>query len=128
MISHQDANSHLGSAAYFVFDNPESPKETFVFKIDDPRKIQEARDILNGKQKDRVHVTGIIVKTCAPYNAMWSFHYEPESISFFEIAAEVCDASIKYVEEHLAEVGGSFLPRNRWCPWGSRLLKEITWP
>jgi hypothetical protein len=115
------------SSAYFVFDYPPAP-DTFVFKLTDPKKIQEARDILSGKQKDRTHVTGIIVTSAAPYNPGWGFHYEPESISFFEMSIEVCDAAIEYVEEHLDEVGGAFLPGNRWCPWGSRLLREISWP
>jgi hypothetical protein len=30
-----------------------------------------------------------------------------------------------YVEDHLSEAGGSFLPGNRWCPWSSVLTKEV---
>ena len=124
----QDQDSQTGlEAAYFIFDCPPAP-ETFIFKLTDPKKIQEARDILSGKQKDRTHVNGIIVVAPAPYNPEWGFHYEPNSITFFEMAIEVCDASIEYVQEHLDEVGGAFLPGNRWCPWGSRLLREVSWP
>ena len=39
---------------------------------------------------------------------------------------EVCDASVVYVEEHLDEAGGEFLPNYLWCRWGSRILKELT--
>ena len=124
---HQDSQSSSSETAYFVFDYPPAPA-TFVFKLTDPKKIQEARDILSGKQKDRTHVSGIIVTSAAPYNPDWGFHYEPKTISFFQMAIEVCDAAIEYVEEHLDEVGGAFLPGNRWCPWGSRLLREISWP
>jgi hypothetical protein len=56
---------------------------------------------------------GIIIKKSVDYKPDWSFHYDPDSISFFSFATEVCDASIEYVEEHLDEVGGSFLPGNR---------------
>ena len=114
-------------AAHFVFDYPPAP-DRFVVQLTDPARIQEARDILSGKQTDRTHVTGIIKKAPAPYNPGWSFHYDPASISFFDAAIEVCDAAIQYVEDHLDDVGGVFLPGNRWCPWGSRLLKEISWP
>src|ERR1041384_2411174 len=100
--------------AYFIFDYPPRP-DTFVFKLTDAKKIQEARDILSGKQKDRTHVSGIIVKSAAPYNLEWKFHLDPQSISFFEMAIEVCDAGIQYVEDHLDEVGGAFLPGSRWC-------------
>ena len=116
----QDSESRLLEKAYFIFDYPPAP-ETFVFKLTDPKRIQEARDILSGKQQGKTHVSGIIVVSPAPYNPDWGFHYEPESISFFEMSKEVCDAAIEYVEEHLDEVGGAFLPGNRWCPWGSRL-------
>ncbi|HEY8201029.1 MAG TPA: calmodulin [Actinomycetota bacterium] len=114
-------------AAYFVFDYPPAP-ETFVIELTDPARIEEARDILSGKQTERTHVTGIIVKKPAPYNPDWSFHIDPASTSFFAVSIEVCDAAIRYVEEHLDEVGGAFLPGSRWCPWGSRLLRETCWP
>jgi len=47
---------------------------------------------------------------------------------FFDFAVEVCDASMAYTQEHLEEVGGSFLPGNTWCPWGSQLEAEIPAP
>lgn len=53
--------------AYFVFlCSPES--STFVFRLTNPQRIQQACDILSGKEKEEVHVTGIIVKSPAPYN------------------------------------------------------------
>jgi hypothetical protein len=47
-------------------------------------------------------------------------------ISFFEMSIEVCDAATGYVEQHLAEVGGAFLPGWRWCPWSSRVMEEVS--
>jgi hypothetical protein len=76
-----------------------------------------------------LHVTGIIVKCPVLYNPGWTFHYEPESISFFVFATEICDATIDYVQEHIDEAGGSFLPGLRWCPWSSRLVSQLgPWP
>lgn len=68
---------------------------------------------------------GIVVASKAPYNPAWSYHLRPDSISFFEMAIEVCDANMRYVEEHLDEVGGAFLPGGGWCPWSSKLVREI---
>lgn len=101
-------------------------KDTFTFKLTDPKRIHEARDILAGKEKSKVHVSGVVVKEPAAYNAPWHYHLNSDTVSFFENAAEVCDSSARYVEDHLAEVGGDFLPGNRWCPWASRLVKEVT--
>lgn len=110
--------------AYFEFDAPPAP-ETFVIKLNDPEIIEKAQNILDGGEKKAVHVTGVVVKESASYNDSWSFHLDPDSIDFFEVSAEVCDSSIQGVEDHLDEVGGAFLPDNRWCPWSSRLIREI---
>ncbi|MEH2433373.1 MAG: hypothetical protein V7K25_03825 [Nostoc sp.] len=42
------------------------------------------------------------------------------------MAIEVCDATTNYVNDHLDEVGGAFLPGLFWCPWSSQLVKEIS--
>jgi len=115
------------TAAYFRFSYPPMT-ETFVIKLTDPVKIQQARDILSGKITDATHVMGTIIKAPADYNTPWSFNLDPASITFFGMATEVCDSSIQGVEDHLGEVGGSFLPNNRWCPWGSKLIEEVTAP
>ncbi|MGE0882477.1 MAG: hypothetical protein AB7P14_02930 [Blastocatellales bacterium] len=113
--------------AYFLIDVPPR-KETFTIKLTDPVKIQKARDILNGKDQSTPHVGGTIVKEPACYNPPWSFHLDPQSLDFFASSIEVCDASIAYTESFLDEAGGHFLPGNHWCPWGSRLVREIPAP
>ncbi len=113
--------------AYFVLDVPPR-RDQFVIKLTDPAKIQKARDILSGKETQLRQIIGKIVKQRAAYNPPWSFHFDPQTIEFFSVAMEVCDGSVAYVETHLDEAGGAFLPGNIWCPWSSRLLKEITPP
>ncbi|HEX8071695.1 MAG TPA: PQQ-dependent sugar dehydrogenase [Pyrinomonadaceae bacterium] len=109
--------------AYFVFDGPPHP-ETFTIKLDDPAQIARARSLV-GQSKI---VAGVIIKQPATYNRPWSFQLAPSSITFVDVATEVCDARILYVEQHLAEVGGAFLPGNRWCPWNARILREVPPP
>ncbi|MBV8857806.1 MAG: glycoside hydrolase family 25 protein [Acidobacteria bacterium] len=111
--------------AYFVFNDG---KDDFVFKLTDQARIQEARDILSGKEKSKKHVMGLIVPRREDYNRAWHYHLDPTSVSFFQNAVEVCDSTVRFVEDHLAEVGGSFLPGNRWCPWSSKLVREIPRP
>lgn len=120
--------------AYFQFTDAARPQETFVIKLIDTAMIQQARDILNGKETEAIHVQGTIVKESADYNpfpysededGLWDFHLNPSSIRFFSMAAEVCDARALTIQEKLDEVGGSFLPNNVWCPWNSKLTKEI---
>ena len=117
-------------SAYFVFEqsDPAGVIREFVFQLDDPIKIAEARKILTNSKALNRHVMGTVVQSRADYNPKWSFHLSAESISFFEMSIEVCDANVTYVEEHLEEVGGAFLPKSHWCPWSSALKKEISFP
>lgn len=64
----------------------------------------------------------------APYNPRWSFHCDPATVGFFDVAIEVCDATLPYVEDHLDEAGGAFLPGAYWCPWSSKLTREVPAP
>lgn len=122
------AEAQIPQEAYFKFRDKTNINEIFVFKLTDTLKIQQARDILSGKINDTTQVMGKIVKTPVPYNLPWSFHLDPASINFFQAAIEVCDARISYVESHLNESCGSFLPDCLWCPWSSKLIEEITLP
>lgn len=115
--------------AYFSFISTtpvtRDPQE-FVIELTDPQMIAKARNIISGNEKEEVHVMGVIKKGRADYNELWPFHLAPNTIGFFGNATEVCDANPAYVEEHLDQVGvGGFLPSSRWCPWASRLVREV---
>lgn len=110
--------------AFFEFKGSDE-QDRFVIKLFDQEKIDHARNLLAGNTSNRPAVMGTIIKSKENYNSDWSYHLAPESISFFDVAVEVCDGNMRYVEEHLDKVGGSFLPGNQWCPWSSHLTKEI---
>ncbi|MEO3871143.1 calmodulin-binding protein [Nonomuraea sp. B12E4] len=111
------------SATYFEFTD--ITRERFVVQLTNPDRIQHARDLLSGATTDRPHLLGRIIKRSAPYNPRWSYHLNSDTVDFFDVAIEVCDATIPYVEDHLDEAGGAFLPGLVWCPWTSRLVREL---
>lgn len=130
-------NAAPASAAMHTADAPTAPayfvmtditREQFVIKLTDPKQIEHARELLNGETTDQPHILGRIVHSTAPYNPRWSYHLKADNAQFFDQAIEVCDATIPYVEEHLDEAGGAFLPGNVWCDWSSRLVREIPAP
>jgi len=112
--------------AYFAFAQPSSPGHEFIIELNDDNLIQKARDILSGKEQMEIHVHGRIIKRTAPYNPKFGFYLDPSTINFFAMAIEVCDANMMYVEDHLDEACGAFLPGCHWCPWDSRLTREVT--
>ncbi|EAL72748.1 hypothetical protein DDB_G0270796 [Dictyostelium discoideum AX4] len=71
----------------------------FIFKLTDSGKIKKARDILSGEETDEVHVMGRIKKTNEDYNPHFSFIIDPDTVTFFEMAIEVCDAPTDYVQD-----------------------------
>lgn len=110
--------------AYFALKTIE-PGNEFVIKLTDDAKIAEARKILSGEETERVHVLGRIIKRTESYNPHYDFHLNPDTISFFDHAIEVCDATLTYVNDHLDEVCGAFLPGCFYCPWSSKLTREV---
>lgn len=113
--------------AFFVFKQKDTNDQfrEFVFSVDDEKKIEKARAIIADLDSTNRQVSGIIIPRRAWYNPSWSFHLDPKSIGFFEMAIEVCDANVQWVEENLADIGGSALPGMAWCPWSSRLDREV---
>ena len=116
----------MADTAYFAFK--QRPGQEFIFQLTNAEMIQKARDILSGKETSEIHVHGRLRKTKQPYNPSWDFHLDPDTIRFFQMAIEVCDANMEYVNDHLDEACGAFLPGCHWCPWDSRLTREITRP
>jgi hypothetical protein len=110
--------------AYFAFTDYSG--QEFVIQLTNLQRIEEARRIISGEETMSVHVMGRIRKKTAPYNPRWNFYLDPDTISFFTVAIEVCDSSITYLEDNLDEACGAFLPGCVWCPWSSKLTREIT--
>lgn len=107
------------------FEVTDVTHERYVVKLTDPAQIRHARDLLSGATTDEPHLLGRIAKRTAPYNPRWSYHVQADTVRFFDVAIEVCDATIPYVEDHLDEAGGAFLPGLVWCDWSSRLVREL---
>lgn len=111
------------SGVLFEFIDFEKGGDKFIINLSDAKKIERAREIIQNNEP--LSIMGEIVKVQADDNSAWSYHLDPATIEFFEIAVEVCDASARYVEDNLDAVGGGFLLGNIWCPWGLVLTREI---
>lgn len=126
-----DADAHdkvkANEAAYFQVEDASDSLKPFLIKIVDPAKIEHARKILSGDEKCKIHLSGLIVKETISYNTDWSFHIDPTSIDFFQVAIELCDATMEFIEANLNDIGGSTLPNNHWCPWSSKLIAELSY-
>lgn len=110
--------------AWFTFTDASG--EVFVIKLQGRALIEHARQLVAGIATSDPLVGGTVEKTPQPYNIGWSFHLDPTSLFFFEVSTEVGDSTMRYIEDHLAEVGGAFLPGNIWTGWSSVFLDELS--
>jgi hypothetical protein len=108
---------------YFAFVQWQG--QEFVFEVTDKAKVDHARKIVSGEEQNRVHVMGRIRKVKASYNPRFDYHIDPATVDFFQVAIEVCDSNMQYVNDHLDEACGPFLPGCIWCPWDSRVVREV---
>lgn len=109
--------------AFFTFTD--ASRESFVFRLDDPGLIAHARALLAGGTEADARIGGTVVKDAVAYNIGWSYHLAPDSIFFFEMSTEVGDSTMRYIEDHLPEIGGHLLPGKVWTGWSSELTGEL---
>ncbi|HEX2313521.1 MAG TPA: hypothetical protein VHJ17_07315 [Thermomonospora sp.] len=117
----------MAEPAYFAFTYGDGPDPEFVIELTNEHRIAEARRILTGVQTDDVHLRGKVVAKRQGYNPHWDFHLAPATVSFRRSpGVEVNDAPPGYLNQHLDQVGGTFLPGHRWSPRLARLTREVT--
>jgi hypothetical protein len=108
--------------AFFEVGEPTEP-ERFVFKLSDPARIAEARNLVGRLTWHN----GIVIKERVNYNRAWRYHLEPGSIGFADFTIEECQTGMRAVENDLEAVGGAFLFGNFMC-LGGQILRELPPP
>lgn len=108
--------------AWFTFTD--ASREVFVLQLTDPDLIAHARALLAGEESSP-RIGGTVVKASTEYNIGWSYHLDPDSVFFFDMSTEVGDSTMRYIENHLGEVGDELLPGGVWTGWSSTLTGEM---
>lgn len=123
-------NGETNEARYFSFVATGAPTinaNEFIVEVRDPAIAERFTSmIINRELQPNVAFTGTIAAKRAPYNEAWPFHVVSETL---EVGGpgniEVCDASPIEIEDHLYQLGGSFLPGAHWCPWSLHISREV---
>jgi len=101
--------------------------QQFIARIDDPAQVEVARRLLSGQQAHLILI-GNVQEGSGGFNVdprtgrEWGWSLAPDSITFSEVAVEVCDATPLYVEENLAEW---ITVVKRYCPWNGDIVGEV---
>jgi hypothetical protein len=91
--------------------------EVFRILLRDSASIAQARAVL-GSGNRRI-VSGALASGNGGFNAPWSWHLDPDTVRFPEVAIELCDGCPSDVEANGGNWGaGTF------CPWTSEIIAE----
>jgi hypothetical protein len=120
------------TAVYFRVSNGDASQD-FIVELIATEKIQQARAIVSGAEKQVIHVAGTVISHPAPYNKpspdspLWDFHLDPSTVSFFHFGPEYCNQGLLFVSEHVkAGDLNKVLPTGHWCPRGYTVVAELT--
>ena len=91
--------------------------EVFQILLRNSDVIAQARALV-GAGNRRI-VAGTLAPGNGGFNAPWSWHLDPDTVAFPEVAIELCDGCPSDVEANGGHWGsGSF------CPWSSEIIAE----
>ncbi|MEO8361291.1 MAG: hypothetical protein ABI672_14765 [Vicinamibacteria bacterium] len=91
--------------------------EIFHIQLSDPRTIAEA-DALVGVGQRKIPV-GRLVAGSGGFNAPWSWHMDPSTVTLADAAIEVCDGCPSFVENELPYWLNTV---KTYCPWSAEIL------
>ncbi len=91
--------------------------EVFRILLRDSDLIAQARALV-GAGNRRI-VSGTLASGNGGFNAPWSWHLNPDTVRFPEIAIEVCDGCPSDVE-----ASGGTWDAGSFCPWTSEIIAE----
>ena len=89
--------------------------ERFVIQLSDEESIRLAEENMRGGNQ-RFPI-GTLRPGNGGFNAPWTWHLDPASVRFVEVAIELCDGRPSYVETHQADYP-------TYCPWGARVISR----
>lgn len=93
--------------------------EVFRVLTDRPEVIADGTSLI-GAGNVKI-VSGFMAVGSGGFNAPWPWHLIPDTVSFVDLAAEICDACPIHTEEavrHWIETVGNY------CPWSTEVLRR----
>lgn len=118
------APSAEGPADFLVDVNGEK----FVLRLIAAEQIAVARARASGTQPQGI-VSGTLIEGDGGFNRdvaadrMWTWHLDPRSISFPQVAMELCDGRPSDVKRDRAHWINDV---KRFCPWGAKIERELS--
>lgn len=101
-------------------DSADGP-ERFRLALSTDEQVDLAEGALASGREGVIH--GTVLRGDGGFNAPYAWHLAPESITFPDLAMEVCDgrprSDVERDVDYWADTVGVY------CPWGARVLRRI---
>lgn len=95
--------------------------ERFLLGVATAEQIALADAALASRREGVIH--GIVVRGDGGFNTSYSWHLGPESVTFPDLAMEVCDgrprSDVESDIDYWVETIGVY------CPWGARVVRRV---
>ena len=88
--------------------------EQYKIRLTDPTDIEAARKLLDGNEPPRIP-NGVVIRGSSDVNVGYSWHIDPDTVEFADVATEVCDGLPSDVEKGL-------ITSDRYCPWSAKVV------
>lgn len=88
--------------------------EEYRIELIDPQLIAVAQKLLAGEEAPKIP-NGLVVRGDPGVNVGYTWHIDPNSVEFVDVAIEVCDGLPSFVER--GEVTS-----DRYCPWDAQVI------
>ncbi|MGB3541788.1 hypothetical protein [Rubrivirga sp.] len=115
-----DSSDPIALAVYEVEVATLDGPERFRLGLDTEAQVDHAEAALAAGRVGVVH--GTVVRGDGGFNDSYSWHLDPASVTFPDLAIEVCDgrprSDVEADLDYWAETIGVY------CPWGARLLSR----
>jgi hypothetical protein len=98
-------------------ENPDG--EIFRALIRDPSVIATAQSLIGAGQQQII--SSALIAGDGGFNAPWSWHLDPDTVGFSDLAIELCDGCPMFIEQDLDYWLNTV---GHYCPWSTEVLQR----
>ncbi|MGG7463201.1 hypothetical protein [Plantibacter sp. YIM 135347] len=93
---------------------------TYSIELTTDEQVGHAVELMNGSEEGRIPV-GKVEPGDGGVNAPWTWHIDPKTLEFADVAIEVCDGLPRYVED-------GTVTSEYYCPWNAKVVELRSMP
>lgn len=96
--------------------------ERFRMAVADEAQLERAAELLESGAENNIH--GTVRRGSGGFNAGYSWHLDPETITFPDLTMEVCDGRPRSDVE--GDIDYWVNTVKYYCPWGAKIVARVS--